>query len=491
MGRSIEIVPGALCHWAAPEGDRRVLLSASLVRDLRVRAIEGFVSLPKRGVEIGGILFGHARGATVRIEGFEEAPCEHRYGPSYALSETDRAQLSEILRQRQGEGSLPVVGFFRSFTSRDPLIEAADEEFVQQHFPRGDFLFLMVQPLSPERCVASFRFFRDGVLQTETESEASTFPFDPAQMECVESQPVEAAAPSRAPVPAVAASAAPADTAQLPVEEEAPPVLPPPYRSRSAPTLWGENSLRSRSRWWVPVAICLVAGVLGAVIYELWLVAQAPRWAELHLDARPSGQQIQITWDSNAPQAVGATRALLAVTDGNTHRDIELTPAEVKSGKYGYTPSHGDVELRLILYAKGVGVSGDAVRLASVPSLVETKAESKQPSEADRTAPVEAAASREPAPAKPPTTVHEVQPNIPEGIRSRIRQRIIIPVDVQINEKGRVTGAAAEIRGDDGLRRYLAEQSQKAARQWRFTPARSQSGARVASNKTVHFVFTP
>src|SRR5205823_7030468 len=122
---TMEIVPGALCVCPWPEEGRRVLLSASLMRDLRSRAIEGFVSLPKRGVEIGGILFGHVRSESLQIEGFEEAPCEHRYGPSYALSEADRARLSELLAQRQGGGSLPVVGFFRSFTSRGPVIEAA------------------------------------------------------------------------------------------------------------------------------------------------------------------------------------------------------------------------------------------------------------------------------------------------------------------------------------------------------------------------------
>src|SRR5882724_5710654 len=185
MERTMEIVPGALCVCPWPEEGRRVLLSASLMRELRSRAIEGFVSLPKRGVEIGGILFGHVRGGSVQIEGFEEAACEHRYGPSYALSDADRAQLSELLAQRKSGGSLPVVGFFRSFTSREPLIEAVDEEFVREHFPHGDFIFLMLQPLSAQNCVASFRFFRDGELQPE--SEHPPFVFDPAQMEPGES----------------------------------------------------------------------------------------------------------------------------------------------------------------------------------------------------------------------------------------------------------------------------------------------------------------
>jgi hypothetical protein len=464
------------------------MMSASLVRELRARAIEGFVSLPKRGVEIGGILFGHMRGESVQIEGFEEAPCEHRYGPSYALSDADRARLSELLAQRQGGGSLPVAGFFRSFTSREPLIEAADEEFVREHFPHGDFLFLMLQPLSPQSCVASFRLFREGELLPE--SEHPPFAFDPAQMEPGESAVTAPAAPT-APTP--------------PVLEVPAPVLPPPYRARDEGPRWAEETSErtvkppARSRWWLPVAICLISGIGGAVIYELWNVAREPRWVELHLDARPAGRQLDVSWDANAPRAVNATRALLGVTDGGEHHDIELTPAQMRAGKYSYTPAHGDIALRLILYGKGVGVAGDAVHVTAIPNVVETAATDGTPSNATAAASADRAAPpaetvTPPTSARPavlPSTVHEVQPRIPAGIRSRLQGEVVIPVIVQVNEKGRVTGAAAAVRGGDGLHRYLAEQAEKAARQWRFTPAKTSRGTRVASSKTVHFVFEP
>ena len=90
-----------------------------------------------------------------------------------------------------------------------------------------------------------------------------------------------------------------------------------------------------------------------------------------------------------------------------------------------------------------------------------------------------------------PAAVHEVRPRIPEGIRSRITSEIDIPVEVQVNEKGRVARASAESRDNDGTRRYLATQSVKAARQWRFAPARTAGGQAVAASKTLHFVFRP
>jgi len=68
----------------------------------------------------------------------------------------------------------------------------------------------------------------------------------------------------------------------------------------------------------------------------------------------------------------------------------------------------------------------------------------------------------------------------------------VIPVRVQVSAQGRVTQAVPETSYDaGGLNRYLSEQAQKAARLWRFTPARTAKGIRTSSYTTLQFVFTP
>ena len=71
-----------------------MFLSATTVRELRAKAIQAFLSLPRRGVETGGLLFGSQRDGQLFIQRFEEVACEHRYGPSFALSNDDRARLA-------------------------------------------------------------------------------------------------------------------------------------------------------------------------------------------------------------------------------------------------------------------------------------------------------------------------------------------------------------------------------------------------------------
>ena len=56
-----------------------------------------FKRVPRRGLEIGGVLLGAARRSeqvtTFRMEGYETVESEHRSGPSYLLSETDRVRF--------------------------------------------------------------------------------------------------------------------------------------------------------------------------------------------------------------------------------------------------------------------------------------------------------------------------------------------------------------------------------------------------------------
>ncbi len=119
------------------------------------------------------------------------------------------------------------------------------------------------------------------------------------------------------------------------------------------------------------------------------------------------------------------------------------------------------------------------------PAVAESAAPASAPATsppAPAAAPPEAAAE-EARPVAPPSATREVQPYVPEGIRARIESDIVIPVRVHVDEHGRVVRASAELSASDGLHRYLADQAEKAARRWRFKPARSRHGEPVESGE--------
>ena len=464
----------ALHGWKSNKDGQTILVGERVIAGLRTLAIDGLMALPRRGIEVGGLLVGKAADREIEVEGFEEVPCEHRYGPSYALSDSDRQALSKLLAQRTG-GPLPVIGFFRSFTYRDPALEQADEAFVSENFPQGDFVFLMLQPRTHEDCVASLRTFHDGQLLPDTEEEP--FVFDAAAMPVMEPTPPFAPPPE-----------APPETAPRDRLVEAAPLVHQRARYLIDADLPPEPARSSRARSWMLPAACALAVGAGIFGFQQWRAARQPRWTELHLDARPVNSQLEVTWDGFAPRALNATNGLLAVTDGGAHQDIALNSEQIRGGKYTLMPAHPDVALRLILYDKGTGVSGDSVRISQIPQVPEAPAPAKASAHAD--APLPPAAARSvpetaPASAAPLVATHEVQPHLPPGIRSRLHETVDIPVRVEVSPQGRVVRAAALSKDQDSIHRYLDDAARKAARQWRFRPSRG------TTHQTLHFVFTP
>ncbi|PWT98264.1 MAG: hypothetical protein C5B51_29660 [Terriglobia bacterium] len=245
--------------------------------------------------------------------------------------------------------------------------------------------------------------------------------------------------------------------------------------------------MAQRSRFWLPWLACLLLSIAAAFTYELWTLAREPRWAELHLDAAQTPDGLELTWDREAPVIRDATNAQLAIADGPKHWRTRLTEAQIRAGKFTYRATHGDVLFRLEVYGSGVQASGDTLRYVGV-SQPAIAAEVQPPAPA---APVHAKTQlvAEERTEIPPSVLHEVEPVIPEGIRARIEDRIVVPVEVQVDRAGRVTASNTESEGD-GLYRYLAEQAKTAARLWRFTPAKAKNGNPVPGRKTIYFTFT-
>jgi hypothetical protein len=241
--------------------------------------------------------------------------------------------------------------------------------------------------------------------------------------------------------------------------------------------------------------LCVLAAIAGgAAAYGFWTLERQPRWSPMGMDATASARELVLSWDSTAPAIEQASRGVMSVTDGSTQHQIPLTAAQLRGGKLSYLPSSPTVLFRFLVYDASNRASGDSLRVANTRLTEPTPAPGSlapgsAPSPAAQTPPTtppdEAAVVRTPAVAR-----REVQPDVPAGIRARVRVRTVIPVQLHINASGRVTDAAAEVVGD-GLDRYLADQAAKAARRWSFAPARSRNGHAIASVKTVEFVFQP
>ena len=469
---------GSLFQWTAPDGACSIALDSSVGDDLRRRTMEAYTSLPKRGAEIGGLLFGKRRkdGAiTFEVDGCEEIPCEYRFGPSYRLSEHDYRRLSERLVQLPQEGSDTVIGLYRSYTGGEVALDQADKGLLRYLFPNTRFVLLLIQPVSAEKCFAQLQCGSDGELSGQ--GPYDQFLFEPSKLRAESKAQAEAPAEpflceetAEAPKPTIAVMPLPASRRARVQEDDAPPA---PRDSRRWTLLW----------------LCALAAIAGAAGHEIWTLEHQLRWAPLGLNATASERDVLLTWDAAAPAIQQASQGMMTVNDGGAQNQIPLTAAQLRSGKFNYAPSHDEVLFRLLVYDSSMRPAGDSLHIARIKPVEQAPVAAPPPvtAQVPIAAPPPDTAARV---ATPAVARHEVQAYVPAGIRARVHSRIVVPVQVHINAEGRVTEAASK-KGGPGLERYLADQAVKAARQWSFEPAHSREGSAIASVKSVEFVFAP
>ena len=449
-----------VCRWDSPDAKQRVILGPSLVHYLRQAAIEAFLAIPRRGVEIGGLLLGQVRQETnstvFEIAAVEDVPCEHRFGPSYVLDDPDRSHLAELLARQQRSAGPPVIGLYRSYTGREARLDDHDQELIHAFFPQAHLACLLLQPLSMQKCAAGFRFWRNGELLSEPA--CAPFPFEAGHMK--QEMPV-----MEAEVPETRATVIPV----IEAEPEPPIRVRPAYR-RVERRYEPEDEEVTRNQRPRGILLPLVCGILlgiGAVAgYQIWKVSRGPQFAQVHLDAKLSAREWLLAWDPAATAVAHATRGVLSVTDGSDLQNFALTPADLRGGRYGYTPAHPDVLFQLRLYDQESPVAEDSLRVVgvSVPAPVKPKP-----------APVSSSI---------PSVLREVDPVVSPGMRARIDEPMLVNVMVTIDRSGRVIRAWPKTRSH-GLERYLSDAAVKAAHQWLFAPSGS------AMTVTIPFEFRP
>ncbi len=485
--------------WEASGAPANIRVNLDVVDALSADVIQGFNALPRRGVEVGGMLVGRRDADTVYIERFESVPCEYRFGPSYILSDQDKREFEARRAAIERDGQDSILGFYRSHTRRDLQLEPSDLEVIQRWFDDPASLFLVVKPLDISHLVAEFFFFHDGKLRME--SAGREFPFKGRGFAAI---PTPKPPPFAAPARSAATPAGEVPAKQIPPPRPEPPRRPPPTPAFTRPAPRGFFA-----KYWEAIAALFL--VLCAAGLFWWqhsgsddsdtadqpAPATTPAPASLGLDVKPDAGVWHVTWNPGLPLIEGAGHGVLTIEDGSLHNRVPLDRNQLRSGGVPYRHMGDDVSFRLQIFGPGNKSSSESYRvlLAARPKKFEPPP-TKLPEKAAASASVPAKPAPAPLVGQPKAThrllipaeaVRRVQPEITEGIRSRISQEMTIIVKIDIDEKGRVTHAAPVTRGD-GLTSYLSSRAGEAALKWQFEPAH-EDGRAVASSQVIRFVF--
>jgi hypothetical protein len=119
------------------------------------------------------------------------------------------------------------------------------------------------------------------------------------------------------------------------------------------------------------VLILLVVVVAGALGARYYLMGSSVEPIALNVDERDG--QLRIEWNRNAKSVANATRGTLEVVDGTEKKNIPLSPAELRGGKFTWERKSGEVEVRLsVENADGVKAQEASRYLGRAPQKVDT-----------------------------------------------------------------------------------------------------------------------
>lgn len=155
-----------------------IRVSSLVVDDISTQSMKQPDAIPHRGpgTEVGGILLGTRKENEIVVDDFEPVLCEHRFGPSFRLSDRDRIGWRETLQRIRQRGEVAIVGWYRTDTRQEFALSEDDRELLDTELqPYGDVI-LLIKPSRSQPYEAKLFLRDDGQLRELPQ--ATYFEFD-------------------------------------------------------------------------------------------------------------------------------------------------------------------------------------------------------------------------------------------------------------------------------------------------------------------------
>ena len=365
-----------ICSWSQASRNFAIHIPPEVIGLLATESLIAFKRVPRRGLEIGGILLGRTEVGeditTFWIEGFQPIESEHRSGPSYVLSDSDFPRLQAALVDN-GTAS---IGIYRSQTRSAQLaVQQQDIDLFARCFDSGDALFLMLAPMPGK---AAFFYRAEGELQCVHEfalvssltsmthragRTSSQVKLLRPQSSGSQAEPLNGVGQMDFPEQEIALNGSVQSLEQHPPSREVTTANSPAHRlwrtvTGHAPGKvlgeWlGRRTNAEKGAWGLAAAIALVL-TLSVLSYSLRRPSAPnppppPQYLQLSVDR--AGTSLRLHWDPNSSALRGGARAILHIQDGGQESDRNLAPSEFRAGSIAYEPKSSEVTFRLDLYS--------------------------------------------------------------------------------------------------------------------------------------------
>ena len=337
--------------WSVAGKPVAVHLDLDVVERMSREVMRGYGVVPRRGVEVGGILLGsiESKGGQelVRIEDFEPVACLHSRGASYLLSEEEQLRFEDVLaRWYPGEDRRTyAVGYYRSHTRQGLGLSEEDLEIYNRYFSNAGNVALLVKPFATRASVGAIFIRERGSVWAEASYQE--FPFRRRDLGAEAESGSESGGETEMPATSYPGLNHGADT--IPAAEMEPKESTP-VRPRGK---------KMKSSWiWIPLSfIFLLLGVILGFQIALSVNSKLPVSLQhdpysLSLAVTPVEDSVHLQWDRNAPAIQSSTRALLNIRDGDNEKTVLLDSGQLKKGTIIYRRASGNLRFRLEVFAR-------------------------------------------------------------------------------------------------------------------------------------------
>jgi proteasome lid subunit RPN8/RPN11 len=377
--------------WQVMQSPVSIHYSRRMLEDVRLAVVDAFFSLPRGGVEVGGVLVGKRLEQEIEIADYVPIDCEHAFGPSFTLSQRDVERLREALQTIREKGGQEAVGWYHSHNRSGIFLSESDLEIHRRFFPEPWQIALVLRPHLSQPMRAGF-FVREADGSMGAANSYREFVVEPFRGLEVNGVPTNGPATAQP-----AAEARPvkesAVAASAPVEHPAAALLGPP-RQPERPAIPLPSFLQAalkaeapkpRRKFWIASAVVAVSvmGILGLVALGPQVLSRGAIWNAAGsagsqnagwMNVLDSDGQLQIRWDTGSRAVEKARAAVLLVSDGGEQQRISLDPAQLRAGSLTYTRHSGRVDARLTIDTEGGPFETATTFLGATPAALEAEA---------------------------------------------------------------------------------------------------------------------
>jgi hypothetical protein len=358
--------PTTQLRWRCAPLGSEIECSPRVLHTVCLEATLGLRKLAKGGLEVGGVLFGARTEGLIRVLAVRPLGCEHRFGPSFVLSDTDEARLQELLTNYKTDGelaSLEILGCYFSHSRHGAALTDRDLELCDRYFSGTDQIAVTLIP-SATGGIQGTLLARDaqGTFVSCHEFEYSVL--NKAPSEAIRTpQPATHRKPLSLVMAAALSRQEGIQTERLPPDPsvdavqhaaESEPRQPVAKVSTTHPPETQHGALKARSR--------LLVGLL--VLVACWPNRSVPV-TQIPLRLTDSGHKLVIHWDAEQPAVREAALGMLDIRDGDQEpQHVSIGPELLRRGWTEYERKSELVRISFSLVGRGVTVSESTIYFA-------------------------------------------------------------------------------------------------------------------------------